>query len=345
LTIRFLADSHVQQTLMSKSQRSIHLGLLLLLFVAGGLFYWQNTGSAAVPHLLKQMKSPDVHTRIVAMERIAILRVRSRESALDLFEVAIHDSNQEAAATAASALTKTDLAVSRDLIRALIPRLKSAQPQARHGAAVVLGSMGAPAKAAVPSLIETSYDPDALVRERSIGALGLIGIPAQVVVPRLIEALDDPDPYVRYRAAAVFAFSMPSQVCQGAADVFRRHLQDQSMVANLMRIALAQAEDPNQRSKLAAYRHEVAHAAGSDIRSYALRQLAILGPSAGAALPEITESLGDKYALNRYLAAEALGSVGAAAWPSAAALRNSLQDSDPLVRASAAEALKCIEGM
>jgi hypothetical protein len=35
----------IEQPFMSKVQQAVHLGLLLLLFEAGALFYGQNTGS------------------------------------------------------------------------------------------------------------------------------------------------------------------------------------------------------------------------------------------------------------------------------------------------------------
>jgi HEAT repeat protein len=75
----------------------------------------------------------------------------------------------------------------------------------RRVAAVALGYIGPPARAAVPALIKCLQDEDIDVCVNASQALGVIGIGSPEVVKTLIEALAHPDSIVRCNAAGSLA--------------------------------------------------------------------------------------------------------------------------------------------
>ena len=72
--------------------------------------------------------------------------------------------------------------------------------EVRRCAALMLGRLGVPARAAVPTLIQRMSDGDAGVRRAVVWALGLVGTGDQTVVPALWAALKDNDKEVRLLA-------------------------------------------------------------------------------------------------------------------------------------------------
>jgi HEAT repeat protein len=81
-------------------------------------------------------------------------------------------------------------------------RLQRPVPAAevRRCAALMLGRLGVPARAAVPTLVQRMSDGDAGVRRTVVWALGLVGEGDQTVVPALAAALKDNDMEVRFIA-------------------------------------------------------------------------------------------------------------------------------------------------
>ncbi|MGH6916637.1 MAG: HEAT repeat domain-containing protein [Geminicoccaceae bacterium] len=75
----------------------------------------------------------------------------------------------------------------------------------RRRAAAALGSLGAAASPAVPTLAGALADEDATLRRAAADALGKIGPEAGAAIPALTNALGDPDASVRQNAAQALA--------------------------------------------------------------------------------------------------------------------------------------------
>ena len=319
---------------MPRWQLLFNLGVLGILLLFVGSFYWHETHSPR--HLMLRLSDPDVHVRILAAQNLGEMGVKAKDAAPELLRQATSDENQDAAASAADALGRIDLRTSREAVQILLPRLKTGDRYVRLQTTVVLGGLGPVAKPAVPALLEAMRDPDASVRGGIVDALGSIGIPSTVVVPALIQAFDDPDRIVRDRAAAVFNFSMPSGTRAYAASVLSHHVHNDPLVAEFVQSTLVQVNAVKRNDA------QILQIFMGMERSYALHQLAIIGPAAVAAVSSLINALGDQYPLNRYLAAEALGAIGPQAKDAVPTLIRTLTDSDQVVRESATQALRAI---
>jgi HEAT repeat protein len=292
-----------------------------------------------VPGLVARLDDPEPSARVEAAAGLAAIGPVALDAVPRLLRQAKDDPNQDARATAASALVRIDADAAAPLVVEYARVLAATGLQERRGAAVVLGSLGAIAKPAVPALVAALGDDDALLRNRAAGALGSIGLPAELVVPALAGALEDRDPIVRQAASAAFAFSLAPDASRAAEAVLRHAAAGADRhTAELARIGLANAErtrgDADVRVLLIVLDTESA-------RAHTLQQLAETGPRAHAAVPALVRALADGPTLHRYLAAEALGAIGPAAREGDAvpALRVALTDPAAVVRESARAAL------
>ena len=303
-----------------------------------GLTYWLHTGPRAVPGLIEQLKDEDTTARILAAQWLAKLGPDAKEALPALVDLALHDSNQDTSAAAATAIHTLDLQASRDVVFGYLPALWDANPEVRRKACVILGSLGPVAKPAVASLMTMLDDTDELVRERAVNALGTIGIPQAEVIAALTKAMHDPASIVRERAAAQFAFNIPVTVVSVSTLMELRNDPDKA-VASLAQTALERADQKEDED----VRNLVTLLERTGEKDYALQQLAQLGPDAAEAAPVLMAILkADSLALNRYLAAEALRAIGPAAEDAVPDLIAALHDPDPIVIESAAEALEAI---
>lgn len=322
---------------MTRKQIWSNLGGLGVLVAFLGLIYWFHSGPRAVPGLIEQLYDQDATARILAAQWLAKLGPDAKDALPALVDVALHDSNQDASAAAATAIHTLDLTAAREVVNGYLPALWDPNADVRRKACVVLGSLGPVAKPAVASLITMLDDTDDLVRERAVGALGSIGIPQAEIVAALTKAMHDAASAVRYRAAAQFAYHIP--VTAGAVSSLMELRDDQDKsVASLAELALEHAgqNDRQDVSNLVALLDRPGE------KDYALQQLAQLGPQAADAAPVLISILKDSLALNRYLAAEALRAIGPAAEEAVPELIAALHDPDPIVTESAAEALEAI---
>jgi len=323
------------------TQRQIWLnvaGLLALIGLCAG-WYWQSTGVRAIPALTHSLKDEQTQTRVFAAQGLAETGVAAKASVPDLLEVALHDPVQYAAAEAAKALTRIDLAAARQVMAAYLPLLQNQDVQIRRKACAVLASLGPVAKPAVPSLLGALDDEDDLARDRAVDALAMIGVPATTVLPALTRALEDKTAFVRYTATRHFAFTLTPP--PDSWPILRRRMHDQDKgVASLAGVALDRAMRESA-PKASVYAQMIGMNTST---GYALQQLAMQGPGAAEAVPEIMRALQDDQALHRYLAVEALGAIGPQAASAVPVLTRMLTDDDAVVRASAAEALAVIGG-
>jgi HEAT repeat protein len=187
----------------------------------------------------------------------------------------------------------------------LLQGLKDADRLVRLDAALDLGLIGPPAKAAAPALREALNDPDYSVRLRAAASLPRVDPEDAAALPALLEALKDPDAQVRRLAATAVGDLGPL-----AADAVP---------------TLAEAlQDPE-----------------ADVRWAAAEALGHLGTTAEAAVPALVEALKDGTV--RAIAADALGGIGEGAEAAVPALTALLRADDETLRLTAATALVRIE--
>jgi HEAT repeat protein len=191
----------------------------------------------------------------------------------------------------------------------LIEALKHDGLQAQ--AAYILGQIGAPAAPATADLAKLLSDPDANVAFEAAHALAKIGPGAKAAVPALIAACKPVED--RPVHAAVFALGRIGPAAASAEP------------------ALAGLVDSTDDSL-------------SLLAAWSLVQIG--GPKAVAkALPELEKGLKSMNPKSRQMAAETLGSLGAAAKRARAQLEQTAKsDADPDVRAAAGKALQAIRG-
>ncbi len=93
------------------------------------------------------------------------------------------------------------LAPAKDALPRLMEALRDRDWRRRMRAANSLGILGPHAAVAVPALIETLKDKSDLVQYAAVKALGKIGPKARAAIPALTETLHDEEPTVRGAAA------------------------------------------------------------------------------------------------------------------------------------------------
>jgi HEAT repeat protein len=261
-------------------------------------------------------------------------------------------------------------------VRREIKALASENLEERRKAGVALGNMGYRAKAAVPPLIETLKDKDAVVRRNAASALGKIGRGVKAVVPALTEALADKGPGVRGAAAEALGWVGPE--AKAAVPALTEALKDKYVFVRgdaalaLARIGSeAKAAVPALIETLKDKDRNVAILAGSALGMIAREDKAVV-PALIEALkdkdkhfwkntvatlsmianlekalaptlaPTLIEALKDKDANVRSGVAIALGEMGPLAKSAVPALNRALKDENELVRDAAAGALKKI---
>ncbi len=315
---------------------SLNLGGLGLLIALLGLVYWQHTGARAVPGLIEDLQSEDRQAQQLAAAHLKEIGLPAKPAVPLLVELATSDRQSHLRSEAAGALPSIDLGAARQVMMHHLPILQEPDDQARRDAVSVLGSLGPVAKPATPSLLMMLNDPNMIVRDRVVRALGLIGLPADPVMQGLTQALRDSEWTVRHAGVAQFAFSVYAG--QESLSVLQELTNDPNRtVAQLAQSAVASAARPIQASTYSLMLKQ-----GTN-RIYPLQQLAKLGPRAAETSSDIAALLTTEQPLERYLAACALAEIGSAAKETVPALREAIQDPDPVVREAAAEALQAIE--
>jgi HEAT repeat protein len=301
------------------------------------IVYWRNTGERAVPALIEALESTDLQAQMLAAQELKHIGQPAAEAIPTLVALATKPGRPSLSLEAAGALPPIDLSAGRRVMRNWLPKLQDPDPQIRREAAAVLGALGPVAKPAVRFLLGLAHDPNTTVRERVVRALDAIGIPPDLVMGGLREALHDPEWAVRYAAIMPFSFGEPPN--PEMLIRLRELTQDPNqMVARLAQLAVASAERP----VLAPAPLPLDQ---GETQIHALLQLARRGPRAAHAVPKLTSLLTAQRPIERYLAANALESIGSAAAEAVPALQHSLQDQDPVVREAVAEALKRIQDM
>jgi len=153
----------------------------------------QEIGTNAIPALMRMLRARDSALRVKLMalaQKQRIIRIKYITGGRRNFEAA---RGLEALGARAS-----------NAVPALIEMYDQNDPSLsvlQQQIAGVLGCIGPPAKAAVPSLLRRVRDPNNFVRLNAVFALGQIHADAESVVPALIESLSDSDALARANAA------------------------------------------------------------------------------------------------------------------------------------------------
>jgi HEAT repeat protein len=224
--------------------------------------------------------------------------------------------------------------------------LRSKDPRGRSMSAGLLGGLGANAAPAIPALIEAMDDEDELARNVASFSLTKIGSQA---IPSLIKATKDKRVNVRVGAVwSLGGFdkdamsAVPAlierlrdenvKVRRKAAWALWRIRPDADSAVTALVEALKDTDDPKD-------------ARDASVGEWATRCLGDLGPRAKAAVPALTEILKEKDLRLQKKAVDILGQIGPEAKPAVVALREILLDknADLAVRQSIPAALVNID--
>jgi HEAT repeat protein len=254
-----------------------------------------------------------------------------------------------------------------DVVPALVEALNDSASSVRSNAARALGYIGAPAKDAVPALIQAADNPE--LRAEAVTALGKIGPASHTAVPLMIKALKDADTEVRWSAAwalgdigppaspavpaLVKALRWSEWPMQFRVAVALGHIGDTSAVPALMRALHHKHEQVRSSAAFALGQLGASTAIPVLIKALlkdkeitvrwgAAQALGMLGKVGDARVTSaLIEALRtDKNVGARRYAARALGNIGDRM--SVPALMEALADEDELVRSEAAAALKLL---
>ncbi len=318
---------------MTPRQIWLNLGALGLLIALLGVVYWQHTGERAVPGLIEDLQSSDVQRQVLAAEALKAIGLDAKSAVEPLVDAATSPSNPSLSTAAAGALPAIDLSAARKVMNAWTPKLQDPDGQVRRDAASVLGALGPVAKPAVAHLVAALNDPDVLVRDRVTRAVGSIGIPIDLVTQGLIQALRDPEWSVRHAAVMQFAFNEFSR--EETLPLLQELTADPNQsVAQLAQSAIASADRTIQTDTYVLMLRQGMN------RPYALHQLAKQGPRAADATPIVNAILTSEHPLERYLAVCVLEAIGS---QTRDFIKQSTNDSDPVVRETAVDALRLLE--
>ena len=200
----------------------------------------------------------------------------------------------------------------------------------------VLATIG---PAAIPDLIHRLDDPSEHVRAVAVSTLGRLQ--AANALPQMARLANDPSDLVRLSLAEALGEVIGPATASAARPRRTRGRRSEWRLLR-RRSPEASSTDPVALA-LAALLTALADAA-TVVRAQAASSLALLGATAGVAIPELTALLADPDETVRIRAAEALGQVGAADPRTVPALAGLLDDPSPAIRAAAAGSLGVLRG-
>jgi HEAT repeat protein len=246
---------------------------------------------AAIPALLVAMKGEDKSLRATAAYALWCVDNQQPEAIKTLL-AALADKDDDRARWQAAYWLRAIGPATKEVIPALCAALGDSDTRLRAHVAETLGILHAKAEVAVPALAATLKDPDWFVRSYAAHALAQFGKEAAKAIPALGEALKDKDGHVKV-AAAKAIWKIEGKVDR-AVPVLIETLKDFD---------------------------ESHYAAGS-----AAEMLGKIGPSAKAAVPDLTAMLQSGWRDTRIAAAFALCKITGKAEPGLAVLIKALED-------------------
>jgi HEAT repeat protein len=290
--------------------------------------------------LTAALKDPMADVRLDAVQLLIDLGPDAKECLPALVDV-LGDADGKVRVTAAEAVWR--LGKPSAALPALVAALRDKDPGNRAYAAAQLGYlMREDAKPAVPALIQALWDEDTGVRAAAEEALGRISASARAAIPALLTALKRPgeeDPIYSSTAEALGRFGPAAKT---AVPVLLEKLKHPD---SYVRVNAAKALWHIDRDRAGI---GVARAGLEDrrdrVRVYAAEALWFMEqhPQAIPTLVEVLGENGPDAAVERYMAARALGRIGPPAKAAVPGLLRALDDLNPPVRETAAEALKAI---
>jgi HEAT repeat protein len=294
-----------------------------------------------IPRLAELLKDKDTAVREAAGWTLEAIGPDAREAVAAL-EATFGDPQGTVRVAAASAAWR--IAKPPAALAALISTLKDEDAASRDAAAIQLGyALREQAGPAVPALVQALWDEDTRVRSSAAEALGRIGSPARPAIPALIAMLQGPgQPDFLYSSASE-ALGLMGPAARAAVGVLREKLKhpDSYVRVNAAKAlwlidrsrsgedaAMVGLEDRNDRARLCAAE-----------TLWLMQQ----HPQSIPTLIELLSEPGPKAANGRYMAARALGRIGAPARAATAALLEASNDVEAPLRETALEALKRID--
>jgi HEAT repeat protein len=252
-----------------------------------------------------------------------------------------------------------------------VANLEKYAPDVQHSLLHVVAAIGPDAKAAVPSLIKVSTSQDFHCPYLAYRALGSMGPAAKPAVDTLIKGLQSNIASYR-RNAAIALGRLGAQVAPEAAPALIKAIddplapvRDEAILALSNYGALADPAVPRLRTILqdvdSTQRAEAAmtlwvltkdvdfilpriteHLQYGDLEWEAAQVLAIMGPAAAPAVPQLIEALARDESV-QLAVLEALGNIGPNAAQALPAIRKLLDSDEPAVRVAAERAIRQIE--
>lgn len=327
---------------MTNREIGFHLTLLMLLLLAGTVFYSYQKSVAMVPTLIAYLDSDGFRERQAATARLQELGNRARESAPRLLALTSNLQSRDAEA-ATLALSRIDLPAARQAMDAARLGLNAKDLNTRRRAAEILGGLGFLARSAVPALVVAARSDDEIVRNRSLSALGRIGIPVDQVLPALINGLDDPVSHVRYAAVAAIESVPPASASEALPALQRLAVDSQLGIGQRARYAMARlGEKRDITVELNVARHRLGRTGETESQLHTLHRLALLGPSVAPLLPELMALFDASNDIVRLAAIETLAAIGPPARAALPALHRLGNDRDPVIQDAARYALSRI---
>lgn len=205
-------------------------------------------------------------------------------------------------------------------IEGLARQLSDGDANTRREAITALGKRGPGAVGAVPAIAGALDDPEPDIQEAAAGVLGRMGPGAKEAVPKLVVAMEDEDPKVRY--AAIWAIAqigvedprfIPDLGLRAVDEMpaVRRHAATLlGLFGTKAKAAVPALMEAFSMKPLRIYEEASAAGASKDERARALmfdfetmlacraaaEALGQIGAEASAAIPLLTEALGDESA-------------------------------------------------
>ncbi len=286
---------------------------------------------AAVPDLAAGLKNPSEYIRGVCAEALAKLGQDAEGATAELI-AAVTDKSDTVRKHVGQALKN----IGRKVLPKLVEMLKDKDPVVRAGAAAALGELGKIAQTAVPNLQALAKDPDKSVQDAARAAVGKIVKESPFALEELLKSPDD-----EARVNASQALTDGGQSVRLILPTLLACLEKDKnpKVRRNCAAALKGAVDAENAKDIVAKLIVALKDPDAEVRAQACATLGEFQKNAEPAIPHLLAACGDKSDMVPKAAAEALGKLGAPALP---ALTTALQDPNPIVRRSAAVAIKDI---
>jgi len=318
-------------------------------------------GAKAVPELIRLLETKDSAWREQIWQQSRRFSGPVRRAILKRIQI---PGNSGTRRVAAHALTIIGPEASQ-AVPALVRALYDPSQEVHYQSAQALGHVGYPA---VPAIAPLAKDTNSLVRLAAIRILGDIRSGSSASVSAVVSALDDEDHAVQLAAVrSLGQIGSAGWQESGLPDASTASDRDPSngsragIMASLERAIpllcrFAHQSGPEERVDALRTLYEIRAAdervieacslsledPSPNVRLTALRVLGRAYTNAAPAVPVLIRCLADEIPENRAWAARVLGRIGAPAKSSTTFLEDLQNDTDPMVRTTATEALKRI---